>query len=145
MKKIQRSALVKFPAQAMRELVSDIESYPKFLPWCRASKIISKTKEFTDAQLEISKGGFNRTFSTRNQHHENGELTMSLIEGPFSHFEGVWKFLPLRDDASKIALKLEFEISNPLASIAFGSVFNQICDTMVSAFSERAEKLYGQT
>jgi ribosome-associated toxin RatA of RatAB toxin-antitoxin module len=70
------------------------------------------------------------------------EIRLSLLEGPFSHLEGVWAFAPLRDDASKISLDLEFEMSGVLSNLAFGAVFNQICETMVSAFCERAKSLY---
>jgi ribosome-associated toxin RatA of RatAB toxin-antitoxin module len=51
--------------------------------------------------------------------------------------------MPLREDASKISLDLEFEMSGKLASIAFGVVFNQICNTMVSSFTSRAKQVYG--
>jgi len=68
---------------------------------------------------------------------------MSLLEGPFSSLEGVWSFLPLREDASKISLDLEFEMNGMLANLAFGTVFNQICNTMVTSFTERAKQVYG--
>ena len=51
--------------------------------------------------------------------------------------------MPLREDASKISLDLEFEMSGKLASLAFGVVFNQICNTMVSSFTSRAKEIYG--
>jgi ribosome-associated toxin RatA of RatAB toxin-antitoxin module len=57
--------------------------------------------------------------------------------------EGRWEFIPLREDASKISLDLEFEMSGKLASMAFGAVFNQICNTMVSSFTARAKAVYG--
>ena len=39
---IQKSALVKFSAQQMFDLVNNIEDYPKFLPWCSGSRIIKR-------------------------------------------------------------------------------------------------------
>jgi ribosome-associated toxin RatA of RatAB toxin-antitoxin module len=30
-----------------------------------------------------------------------------------------------------------------LANLAFGAVFNQICNTMVSSFTQRAKEIYG--
>jgi len=68
---------------------------------------------------------------------------MTLLRGPFSYLEGFWRFQPLREDASKISLDLSFEMNSRLGSLAFGAVFNQICDTMVSAFTQRARDLYG--
>ncbi len=139
---VQKSALVKFSAQQMFDLVNDIEAYPKFLPWCTASRIINREGDTVDAELTISKGGFKKSFSTRNKIDFGGRITVSLLDGPFTYLEGVWEFMPLREDASKISLDLEFEMPSMLASLAFGAVFNQICNTMVTSFTERAKTVY---
>jgi ribosome-associated toxin RatA of RatAB toxin-antitoxin module len=140
---VEKSALVKFSARQMFDLVNDIEAYPKFLPWCSGSRILKRGEDVVEAELHISKGGFKKTFSTRNKLDKSGKITVSLLDGPFSHLEGYWSFLPLRENASKISLNLEFEMSGKLANIAFGTVFNQICNTMVSAFTQRAKEVYG--
>jgi ribosome-associated toxin RatA of RatAB toxin-antitoxin module len=140
---VQKSALVKYSAQQMFDLVNDIEAYPKFLPWCSGSRIIKREEGTIEAELMIAKGGFKKSFSTRNTIDEGGRITVSLLDGPFSHLEGVWNFMPLREDASKISLDLEFEMSGVLASLAFGAVFNQICNTMVASFTSRAKEVYG--
>lgn len=140
---IQKSALVRFSAEAMFDLVDDIEAYPEFLPWCSGSRIVSRKNHVVEAQVEISKGGFKKTFATRNRMDEKGKIKMSLIDGPFSYLEGAWIFQSLREDASKISLDLEFEMSGKLANLAFGAVFNQICNSMVGSFTQRAKQLYG--
>lgn len=143
MPSIQKSALVKFSAAQMFHLVADIEAYPDFLPWCSGSRILSRNDNIVEAELNIAKGGFHKSFATRNHSDNNGQINISLLNGPFSHLEGVWRFMPLREDASKISLDLEFEMSGKLAALAFGAVFNQICNTMVSSFTQRAKQLYG--
>ncbi len=140
---VQKSALVKFSAQQMFELVDNIEAYPEFLPWCSGSRIISRSPEVVEAELSIAKGGFHKSFATRNKLDNGGRIYMSLLNGPFSSLDGVWDFMPLREDASKISLDLQFEMSGVLASLAFGAVFNQICNTMVSSFTQRAKQVYG--
>jgi ribosome-associated toxin RatA of RatAB toxin-antitoxin module len=139
---VQKSALVKFSAKQMFELVNDIEAYPQFLPWCSGSRILKREGDFVEAELLIAKGGFNKSFSTRNKIDQGGRITVSLLNGPFSRLDGVWNFMPLREDASKISLDLEFEMSGMLANLAFGAVFNQICNTMVSSFTNRAKQVY---
>lgn len=139
---VQKSALVRFPAHLMFDLVEDIASYPKFLPWCSGSRIIRRSGDVVDAELDVSRAGFNKSFATRNTILAPQEIRMSLLNGPFSHLEGLWTFTALRSDASKISLDLEFEMSGKLASLAFGAIFNQICNTMVGAFSDRAKVIY---
>jgi ribosome-associated toxin RatA of RatAB toxin-antitoxin module len=140
---VQKSALVKYSAQQMFDLVNDIEAYPKFLPWCAGSRIIKQDEYYVDAELMISKGVVKKSFSTRNELDRGGRITVALLDGPFSRLDGVWNFIPLREDASKISLDLEFEMSGALANLAFGAVFNQICNTMVASFTSRAKEVYG--
>ncbi|MGH8474451.1 MAG: type II toxin-antitoxin system RatA family toxin [Methylococcales bacterium] len=143
MTKIQRSALLRFPAALMFDLVDDVESYPDFLPWCEASKVLLREEGLVEARLDVARSGLRKSFTTRNTFQNKNSMRMSLIEGPFHRLEGMWTFQPLRQDASKISLDLEFEIAGRLADIAFGKVFGQICNTLVSAFSQRAKDLYG--
>lgn len=142
MTKIQRNALLRFPAPLMFDLVDDIESYPKFLPWCASSKVLLRREGLVEARLDIARSGIRKSFTTRNTFEGKDSMHMRLIDGPFKRLEGQWTFQPLRDDASKISLDLEFEIASKLAGIAFGSVFGQICNSLVSAFSQRAKDLY---
>lgn len=140
---IERSALVRFPAKDMFSLVADIESYPHFLSWCQSSRILSAEDSIVEAELEIARGGFHKQFSTQNVNLEPNEIKMTLLNGPFQSLNGAWQFIPLNDHASKISLKLEFELSGGIAAIAFGRIFHQICETMVDAFHQRAKDLYG--
>lgn len=143
MTSIKKSALVKFSALQMFKLVDDIAAYPDFLPWCSGSRIMQRKGELVEAELQISKAGFQQSFITRNRSDGHSKLFMTLAEGPFSSLDGVWNFIPLREDASKISLDLEFEMQGKLASLAFGTVFAQVCNTMVSSFTHRAKQIYG--
>ena len=140
---VEKSALVRFSAKKMFDLVDDIEAYSQFLPWCSESRILKRDGNLVEAELKVARGGFYKVFSTRNTLIGDEAIRMSLIKGPFSSLEGVWTFQPLREDASKIALNLEFEMSGKLSNLAFGAVFNQICNSMVGAFSQRAKTIYG--
>ncbi len=142
---VRKSALVRYPARHMFELVADIEAYAEFLPWCSDSKILRKLNENQiEAELKIAKGGFRKAFATRNTAVDQQRIDMTLLNGPFKKLKGSWFFIPLREDASKIALELEFELDTALAALAFGAVFNQICNTMVGSFTQRAKDVYGQ-
>jgi ribosome-associated toxin RatA of RatAB toxin-antitoxin module len=142
MTRIQRSALLRFPASVMFDLVDDIESYPQFLPWCEASEILVCEEGLVEARLDIAHGGIRKSFTTRNTCEGKESMKMKLVDGPFNRLEGLWTFQFLRKDASKISLDLEFEITGKLAGMAFGPVFGQICNSLVGAFSQRARELY---
>lgn len=143
MRTIHKNALIRYPASKMFELVDDIESYPRFLPWCRDSRILRREANLVEAELEIARGAFQQSFATRNYNVPGREIRMTLLRGPFSHLEGLWRFQPLRQDASKITLQLSFAMDSRIGSLAFGAMFNQICETMVEAFTRRARQIHG--
>lgn len=143
MTSITRSALVMYSAEQMYNLVNDVENYPQFLPGCTATEIISKTDEELVASLTISKVGVNQTFTTRNKLQFPDRMELSLVDGPFSRFVGIWHFQRLSDEACKVTYDMDFEVSNKLAGIALGAVFKQMASMMVDSFVQRAKQVYG--
>ncbi|MCW8877955.1 MAG: type II toxin-antitoxin system RatA family toxin [Kangiellaceae bacterium] len=143
MEKIKRSALIPYSAEKMFRLVDDIEQYPDFVPYCKSSQVMSREQSTVCAKLEVAKRGIAKSFTTRNTLTPDEKIRMELVDGPFKYLSGEWRFIALAEDACKIELELEFEFSNKLTSMAFASIFNQLIQSMVSAFTQRAEKVYG--
>ena len=141
---VRKSALVFYPASTMFALVNDIESYPAFLPWCRSARVLSRNQDEVRATLEMVKGVVRKSFTTCNRLQPNKMVEIRLLDGPFRRLEGYWRFEPLREDACKVSLDLEFEFSNALLRATIGPVFNQIANSLVDAFCKRAEELYGK-
>ncbi|MCK5334723.1 MAG: type II toxin-antitoxin system RatA family toxin [Gammaproteobacteria bacterium] len=142
---ISRQSLVMYSPAEMYDLVNDINAYPEFLPWCKSSHIISQTEDMIEASVEIAKGSLNKSFTTRNLLQANKMIEMKLLEGPFKHLEGYWRFKPLKDpSACKITLDLEFEFNNKLVALAVGPIFSKIANTMVDSFCKRAVEVYGE-
>ena len=143
MTRIERSAIVPFSSEKMFTLVDDIASYPLFLPWCKSTKIYSRENNEVKASIEISKAGINKSFTTRNQNNTFSSIELNLVDGPFKHLKGYWRFDELKPNACKVSLEIEFEFSSKLLSMTLGPVFSQICNTMVNSFVSRAQAVYG--
>ncbi|RLJ20068.1 ubiquinone-binding protein [bacterium endosymbiont of Escarpia laminata] len=139
---VSKSALVHHSAEEMYRLVCDFESYPEFLPWCSASRLISRTEDQICGELEVSRLGIRQSFSTCNALVANERMDIQLLDGPFKKLQGGWRFTPLKADASKVELVLDFEFSGRLINAAFGRVFNHIATTMVDSFCKRADEVY---
>jgi ribosome-associated toxin RatA of RatAB toxin-antitoxin module len=140
---VHKNAVMPYSALAMYQLVVDVETYPDFLPWCRDAEVSNATQEGFIARMDIARGPIRKSFTTRTKIQPGQSISMSLVDGPFSHLEGNWHFTPLGDDASKIEFHLEFDFSNRLLRATVGPVFSHIAETMVTAFVKRAEDLYG--
>jgi ribosome-associated toxin RatA of RatAB toxin-antitoxin module len=141
---VKKSALILYSAAEMYALVSDIESYPEFLPWCRSTQVLSRSEDEVRAVIEMVKGRVHKSFSTINRMQHHKMIDIRLLEGPFRRLEGYWRFDPLRVDASKVSLDMEFEFASPLLRMAVEPVFKQIANSLVDAFCKRAVDLYGR-
>lgn len=140
---IQRSAIVPHIPEEMYQLVNNIEDYPNFIPWCQATEVHSRNEDEIRATLAFEGGGFRKSFTTCNRLQKNKMIEMRLINGPFKHLEGFWRFEPQGDNECIVKLDLEFELTNKFFGMAFGAVFNQVANSLVEAFSKRAEEVYG--
>jgi ribosome-associated toxin RatA of RatAB toxin-antitoxin module len=144
MKTIHRTAIVPYSAHQMFDLVADIPSYPKFLPWCGGARIVSSQGDEVIAAIDIAYNSVHRTFSTRNLLQRDKMLEMRLLEGPFSHLQGFWHFKALDEQSCKISLDLEFEVSNRIVGLVLTPVFSNIANQLVDRFHQRAVDLYGK-
>ncbi|HET7922609.1 MAG TPA: type II toxin-antitoxin system RatA family toxin [Gammaproteobacteria bacterium] len=144
MRRVNKSALVPYPAGQMYALVNDVERYPEFLPWCRGARVLSRADHEMRASLDLARGGLHKTFTTRNTLEPSSAITMTLENGPFRHLEGRWRFLELDAEGCKVTLDMEFEFAGALLDLMAGPVFHEICNSLVDAFIRRAASLHGK-
>lgn len=143
MASVNKSVLVPYGAPRMFELVERVEDYPLFLPWCGGAQVHERSPERMVATVRIDYLGLKQSFTTENTHEPGRSIRMTLREGPFSRLDGVWQFLPLREDACKVSFSLDYAFAGSLLSRALSPVFDQIATSFVDAFVKRAESVYG--
>jgi ribosome-associated toxin RatA of RatAB toxin-antitoxin module len=141
---IRKSLLVPYSADEMYALVADIESYSKFLPWCGGTRILEREPGEVTAAIDIAYHGVHKTFTTSNTLQPGRRMDLRLVDGPFRHLVGHWRFDPLDDRGSKVSLDMEFEFSGRLVALVVGPVFEPIARSLVDSFCGRAEALYGK-
>ena len=144
MTRISKKANVKYSANQMYMLVNDIESYPNFLPWCTNSTIKNYGDNELVASISISIGKIKKIFVTKNTMQQDSSISMELIEGPFKKLNGQWKFKNNLDSGSTVSLEMQFEFKNKLLRYTFCTAFKKITDSLVNAFIERANVIYGE-
>ncbi|HSW17977.1 MAG TPA: type II toxin-antitoxin system RatA family toxin [Ramlibacter sp.] len=145
MKTVHKSVLIWYSAEEMFALVTDVDAYPQFLPWCDHANVLARDNDGMKAEVGISFSGIRQTFTTRNTHVQGRQVHMSLIDGPFSQLEGHWTFTPVGDEkqrACKVELKLDYAFRSAALAALVGPVFDRIAASLVDAFVKRAEQVY---
>jgi ribosome-associated toxin RatA of RatAB toxin-antitoxin module len=140
---VKRSARVPYTTEQMFDLVNDIESYPKFLHWCRGARIDLTQGNTVEATLDIGALGFHQSFRTRNTFKRPERIGIDLVSGPFRRLRGEWRFVPAPDRGSDISLTLAFEVTRSPFGAVFAKVFEELAAAQMTAFTDRAKKIYG--
>ena len=146
MKTVHKSVLIWYSAAEMFALVTDIESYPQFLPWCNQSAILAKDEHGMTAKVSLSMAGLSQSFTTRNTHVKDRQVSLVLVDGPFSKLDGQWDFTPVgkpADRACKVEFSLSYDFDNAALAALVGPVFDKIAGSLVDAFVKRAASVYG--
>ena len=148
MKHVRKSVLLWYSPSEMYELVTAVDRYPQFLPWCDSAELLQTHEDGITARLGLAYMGVRHSFTTRNVHAAGESVTVQLVDGPFSLLDGTWLFRPLgRPGSEQPACKIEFDLRYAFASPALETVvspvFDRVADTFVESFVRRAEDVYG--
>jgi coenzyme Q-binding protein COQ10 len=136
-----------YTALQMYDLVADVGSYPKFLPWNSAARIRTRRPvpggEVIEADLVISFKVFRERFTSRVALWPDArKIDTEYLDGPFRHLRSTWAF---RDIAGgcEVDFHVDFEFRNAILQGIIGVVFNDAMQRVVRAFERRAAELYG--
>jgi len=143
MQVVERSALVVYTPAQMFALVNDVARYPDFLPWCVGVKVEEVSATERIAALKIARGVLQTEFTTRNTLLPDAQIHMQLMHGPFRDLTGLWRFEAIGDRGSRVEFRVQFEFKNRLTAAAFDTVFETLCGSIVDAFAQRAQRVYG--
>ncbi|KTC92689.1 type II toxin-antitoxin system RatA family toxin [Legionella cincinnatiensis] len=138
---VKKSRTVNYTCEQMFALVNEVERYAEFLPYCSESLVHHRDEDEVQATLVIGAAGMSKSFTTRNRLQINKMIEIRLVDGPFSHLEGFWRFDEV-EEGCKISFDLEFEFAGRMFSMLLGPVFEQVTDKMVDSFCERAKTIY---
>ena len=149
MKHVKKSVLLWYSPHEMYALVTAVQDYPQFLPWCERAEVLEQRADGLVARLHLAYRGLRHAFTTRNVHTSDRRVVLSLVDGPFSQLEGNWEFvaLPPEQGAQARACRIEFDLvytfSSSALEVLISPVFDRIADTFVDSFVKRAEQVYG--
>ncbi len=136
------SRIVQYTPEQLFDLVADVDRYPRFLPWCVASRVRSRSDTLLVADLTIGFGPFRESFTSRVTLDRPSRVTVKYENGPFRYLNNQWDFTP-RDNGTEVAFFVDFEFRSRILQAAIGVVFNEAVRRMVNAFLKRARDVYG--
>ena len=146
MPKASVKRLIECNKEQLVDLVLDIESYPKFIPYCLGAKIYEKKEEnnliLIIADLTIGKGPFKATYKSDVRFNKDTDtILVTNIDGPLKHLDNKWVFHE-KDSSTEISFDIDFEIENKFLNIVMDKSFQYGLDKIADSFQKRANDLF---
>ncbi len=138
----------------MFDLVADVEHYPEFVPLCQTLAVRKRSEDAQGRAVLLCdmKVGYKaireRLVSRATLDLPKMKILVEYVDGPFSHLENVWHFIPDGPDPTAPACKVEFSIdydfnSRMLAAL-MGAMFDAAFRKFSDAFVARADLVHGK-
>jgi coenzyme Q-binding protein COQ10 len=137
----ERKALP-FSAGQMYDLVTDVRSYPEFLPWVAAVRVRSDNDDEMLADMVVGFKALKETFSSRVLKTPKSKVVVDYLDGPMRHLHNQWLFEET-DTGCIVDFTVDFSFSNRIFEALAGQYFSTAIRKMTDAFVQRAEVLYG--
>ena len=145
MPKASVKRLIECNKEQLIDLVLDIESYPKFIPYCLDAKIYEKKEEkdliLIIADLTIGKGPLKATYKSDVKFNKSTDtIYVTNIEGPLKYLYNKWFFLE-KGNSTEITFDIDFEIENKFLNVVMNKSFQYGLDKIADSFQKRANDL----
>ena len=143
MKSIKLTRQSPFSAQQMFDLITDVDRYDEFIPYCTAAQVRERSDDAMLADLAIGYKMLRETYSSRIElGAEPLSVTVHQAKGPFRHLFNQWVFEET-ESGCDVHFELQFEFSVPLLRRIIEPIMNRVVERFVAAFEERALEIYG--
>jgi len=128
-------------AEQLFDLVSDVDDYPNFLPWCVALRVTSRDDNEIRADMVVGFKMLREKFTSRVTLTPKERNDVEYLDGPFRYLENRWLFID-KDGGCEIDFFIDFEFRSRLLRKIMEPLFHEAVRRMVRAFEKRATERY---
>jgi coenzyme Q-binding protein COQ10 len=132
--------------ERMFSLISDLESYPQFIPNC--TKMVVKRDQGASgdvrfARMTIKFGPITQSYTSRVTVDPVARtIAAKAIDGPFSYLNSEWR-IEAEGQGTRIRFEIDFKISNPLVAAIAEPAFAHKQNEIINAFVAEADRRFG--
>lgn len=125
------------------DLISDMESYPRFMPSLNSLKVLDRGEGWTVTSWDTSISGMNFRWQERDEFDpENTRISYRQVTGDLKRFEGEW-IIEEVDGEVNVTLTVDFDFGVPMLSTILNPVaslkLRQNGEAMLKAIKSRCE------
>lgn len=136
-----------YSAVQLFDIIIDVEEYPKFLPWCVATRILDREEDMFLAEMVLGYKNFTESYISKVGYlyptKGEGHIRVNLVEGPFKYLENYWQLKQLNERETETEFYINFAFKSYLMEKMISTFFNNAFKKMVEAFENRAKFIHG--
>ena len=137
MLKIEKKVHSNSSAENLYGLVSDVESYSEFIPWCEKSIIERRVHDYFFAKLNMKYLLFSGSFVSKVTLYDYERRINALgVKGSFRYLEANWVFDEY-DDGTLVSVNLELDLNNIILEKAIDSASGVLIKETILSFEKR--------
>lgn len=130
----------------LASLVSDVRTYPDFIPWVSKLDVLSEknvdgVRELV-ARAEIGWRAIHESFTSKVR-VAGARVDVGLVEGPFKRMENSWRFDDDGRGGSIIRFRVAFEFKSALLQGVAMLNRGIVADRIIAAFDKEAKRRFG--
>ena len=155
MKSFRNRRHVPHSAQEMFALVSDVDSYPQFVPLCEAIRVrrrstIAPGVELALIEMQVGFKAICERYVSRVCCDANRlDIKVECAEGPFRKLENRWTFrdepgMSANAPRSTVDFFIAYEFRSAALGLVMGAMFDRAFHKYADAFAKRADEVYGR-
>tara|TARA_Y100001968_G_scaffold152783_1_gene139694 strand:+ start:45 stop:473 length:429 start_codon:yes stop_codon:yes gene_type:complete len=135
--KIEKKVHSNSSAENLYGLVSNVESYSEFIPWCEKSIIERRVHDYFFAKLNMRYLLFSGSFVSKVTLYDYERRINALgVKGSFRYLEANWVFDEY-DDGTLVSVNLELDLNNIILEKAIDSASEILIKETISSFEKR--------
>ena len=139
---VEHKKFLEFRSEFLFDVMSDVESYSKFIPGCNSSKIISGSDDKFIAKLSLQYLLMSGEFiSEVHCSRKNLTIISKGIEGPFHSLINKWQFKK-DGNGSIVMLNISIDLENQIFEKILKRNIDKILSQIILSFEERIDLIY---
>lgn len=137
--------VIGYSMEQMYDVVSNVDDYKHFVPFCTASHVFQRSETHARANLEVGFQVISERYTSVLTLAKPNLVKSECLDGTlFNHLTCIWKFSSGPTAQSCVLnFYISFEFKSMLHSSLANTFFEQVVAKMVGAFLDRAKQLHG--
>ncbi|MDZ5761008.1 type II toxin-antitoxin system RatA family toxin [Lyticum sinuosum] len=141
---INITKVVHYNVKDILRTISDIESYPKFIFWCKEIKILSRDKFNIIADVQANIGMISTSYRSHikiddytDNNSDNRYASIAVIandDGPFKYMQTLWIITELDYNTTEVNFSMNFKFKNIIKNTLSKFLIKSIVKNTISSF-----------